>query len=64
MPIYEFECVNCGKMIERIFSFDFSNIVKLNCDCGSKMKKVQISKSDFHLKGDGWYSTDSKMKSE
>jgi len=50
MPLYEFECTNCGKIIE-----DFVKIgtIKIKCSCGGSAKKI-MSSSSFILKGNGW----------
>lgn len=54
MPIYEYECFEC-KNIEEVFQekfYPFTHEV-LCSKCGKQMKKL-ISRSSFHLKGDGW----------
>lgn len=56
MPIYEYECLNCGKVDEVLQKF--SDLPKATCDhCNGKLQKL-ISHSSFHLKGTGWYVTD------
>ena len=56
MPIYEYECLSCGKQCEVIQKFSDE---PLNCcpECGGHMHK-RISQSSFILKGTGWYVTD------
>ncbi len=56
MPIYEYECLSCGKQCEVIQKF---NDEPLNScpDCGGDMHKL-ISQTSFVLKGTGWYVTD------
>ena len=63
MPIYEYECNKCGKIIEAVQKF--SDPPLINCDChdGGKLNRL-ISKSAFHLKGSGWYVTDYAGKSQ
>jgi len=54
MPIYEYECPACEKVIEvqqRISEDPLSTCP----DCGGGVKKL-VSMSSFHLKGGGWYS--------
>ena len=54
MPIYEYECPTCEKVLEvqqRISDDPLSTCP----DCGGKVKKL-VSMSSFHLKGGGWYS--------
>jgi len=56
MPIYEYECQNCGNIVEHWQKI--SDPPLETCEaCGGKMKKL-ISQSTFHLKGSGWYVTD------
>jgi putative FmdB family regulatory protein len=56
MPIYEYECLQCGKNSEVIQKF--SDAPLSTCpDCGGRMKKL-ISNTSFVLKGSGWYVTD------
>lgn len=56
MPIYEYECIQCGKNHEVIQKF--SDEPLSTCpDCGGQMKKL-ISNTSFVLKGNGWYVTD------
>jgi putative FmdB family regulatory protein len=56
MPIYEYECADCGQ-IEEAFQ-RFSDMPLTTCkNCSGKLHKL-ISQSSFHLKGSGWYVTD------
>jgi len=59
MPIYEYECENCGRTFEVLQKF--SDAPLTSCDCSGKLRKL-ISQSSFHLKGSGWYVTDYKGK--
>ena len=62
MPIYEYECTNCGE-IEEVFQ-KFSDKPLKKCRyCSGKLHKL-ISQSTFHLKGTGWYVTDYANKSK
>mgnify|MGYP001255548825 CR=1 FL=1 len=62
MPIYEYECVKCGKMTEAIQRF--SDPPLANCShCSGELRKL-ISMSTFHLKGSGWYVTDYAGKNQ
>ena len=59
MPIYEFKCDKCGKVIETIAKIGVDNIP---CDtCTSTAVRI-MSKNSFQLKGSGWYATDYKGK--
>ena len=56
MPIYEYECENCGNIEEAIQKFSDKPLTKC-CHCSGRLHKL-ISHSSFHLKGTGWYVTD------
>ena len=61
MPIYEYECPDCGKQIEVIQKFGAE---APKCErCGIEMKKL-MSDTSFILKGTGWYKTDYKDKKQ
>ncbi|MEW6002381.1 MAG: FmdB family zinc ribbon protein [Nitrospirota bacterium] len=56
MPIYEYECLKCGKQYE-VFQ-KFSDEPLSSCaDCGGPVHKL-VSHTSFVLKGTGWYVTD------
>jgi len=61
MPIYEYECTDCGKVEEALQKFSDA---PLTCcrSCQGKLKRL-VSHSAFHLKGSGWYVTDYAKKS-
>ena len=59
MPIYDYECRNCGHV--------FDVLQKMNDDplsecpeCGQPDLRKLLSAPNFHLKGSGWYATDFK----
>ena len=56
MPIYEYECTQCGQIEEAIQKFSDRPLTKCT-HCSGKLQKL-ISHSSFHLKGTGWYVTD------
>jgi len=56
MPIYEYECTECGEKCEVIQKFK-DKPLKTCPECGGRMHKL-ISHSTFILKGSGWYVTD------
>lgn len=62
MPIYEFECAKCSKIVEVFQKFSDKPLVKCQ-HCGGKLHKL-ISQSTFHLKGTGWYVTDYANKAK
>ncbi len=54
MPIYEYECSECDKVME--VQQRISDSPLETCpDCGGKVKKL-VSMSSFQLKGGGWYA--------
>jgi putative FmdB family regulatory protein len=56
MPIYEYECPNCGKHFEIFQKFSDEPLSRCQ-ECGGHVHKL-ISKTSFILKGTGWYATD------
>ena len=59
MPIYEYECQKCGKIVE---------VLELSkddqpgtCECGGELKRI-MSQGSFRLTGSGWYKTDYQDK--
>lgn len=56
MPIYEYECLSCGKQREIMQRHNDMPLVECP-DCGGSLKKL-ISNTSFVLKGTGWYKTD------
>jgi len=56
MPIYEYECEQCGNISEAFQKFSDKPLRKCH-HCSGKLHKL-ISQSSFHLKGSGWYVTD------
>jgi putative FmdB family regulatory protein len=56
MPIYEYQCLVCGKEHEIKRSHNEMPLTKCP-DCGGEMKKL-MSNTSFVLKGKGWYKTD------
>ena len=59
MPIYEYECKECGvfEVMQKITDDPLERCPK----CKRKVKKL-ISESSFVLKGSGWYATDYAKK--
>lgn len=60
MPIYEYQCENCGRVDEVIQKFSDAPLASCR-HCNGKLHKL-ISHSAFHLKGTGWYVTDYAAK--
>ena len=61
MPIYEYECEDCGQLEEAWQKFSDAPLVQCK-KCSGPLHKL-ISQSAFHLKGSGWYVTDYNKKS-
>ena len=61
MPIYEYECSQCGRIKEALQKFSDKPLTR--CEhCSGKLHKL-VSHTSFHLKGTGWYVTDYANKS-
>jgi putative FmdB family regulatory protein len=61
MPLYEYQCAQCGQIEEVIQKFSDAPLTTCR-HCSGKLNKL-ISQSSFHLKGTGWYVTDYSKKS-
>lgn len=61
MPIYEYQCQECGtfEVTQRITDKVLSKCPR----CKGKVKKL-ISNTSFQLKGTGWYITDYARKNK
>ena len=57
MPIYEYNCGECGKNFEQIRRFSDPPLEACSV-CGAPDPTKLVSASAFHLKGTGWYATD------
>lgn len=60
MPIYEYQCRECGANIEKRQSVT-DEPLKVCEACGGELEK-KISLSGFQFKGAGWYVTDYASK--
>lgn len=58
MPIYEYECSDCGKKFE-IFQKISEGPLQVCRECSGHLHRL-ISNCSFQLKGSGWYVTDYK----
>ena len=56
MPVYEYQCMECGE-IQEAFQKISDPPIETCSKCRGHLKKL-ISQSSFHLKGSGWYVTD------
>lgn len=61
MPLYEYQCLKCGTLSQKIQKFSDSPLTK--CEkCGGKLERL-ISSPAIQFKGTGWYVTDYARKS-
>lgn len=56
MPLYEYRCRSCGHVFEVIQKFSDRPLRKCR-ECSGRLEKL-VSRSNFMLKGGGWYSDD------
>ena len=56
MPIYEYQCTACGRILEIWQKFSEPPLTMCP-QCGGSLYKL-ISACAFHLKGSGWYVSD------
>lgn len=62
MPIYEYQCLNCGKAFEVFQKISDKPLTQCKF-CKGRLEKL-ISNCAFHLKGSGWYVTDYKKPAD
>lgn len=60
MPLYEYECLKCGRHTERIEKLSGPHIKKCP-HCGGKLERV-LAAPAIQFKGSGWYVTDYARK--
>ena len=61
MPLYEYQCEQCGSRIEKIQKFSDSPLK--TCEkCGGTLTRL-LSAPAIQFKGTGWYVTDYARKS-
>jgi len=61
MPLYEYQCTQCGDRVEIIQNLSDPPHT-LCAKCGGEMKKL-MSAPAIQFKGSGWYKTDYPSKS-
>jgi putative FmdB family regulatory protein len=59
MPIYEYQCTDCGASHEALQKLSDSPLVDCPA-CAQPSLKKRISVAGFRLSGGGWYETDFK----
>ena len=60
MPIYEYQCEECGHRLEVIQKFSDSPLTQCP-NCKGRLSKI-LSPSALMFKGSGWYVTDYSSK--
>lgn len=60
MPLYEYKCLKCGRLMERIEKVSGPHLRKCP-HCGGKVE-VLLSAPAIQFKGSGWYVTDYAKK--
>jgi putative FmdB family regulatory protein len=61
LPLYEYQCLKCKALIEKIQKFSDAPLTK--CEkCGGKLERL-LSAPAIQFKGSGWYITDYARKS-
>jgi putative FmdB family regulatory protein len=63
MPIYEYRCSSCGAQDDVIQKMSDAPLTKCPA-CGKETYAKQLSAAGFQLKGNGYYVTDFKNKSD
>ena len=61
MPLYEYQCVKCGRKTEKIENVDGPYLKKCP-HCGGKVERL-VTAPAIQFKGAGWYVTDYAKKS-
>lgn len=56
MPLYEYECTQCGSVFEVLQHFGDPLLTKCR-QCGGRLEK-KVSAPAIKFKGSGWYVTD------
>ena len=59
MPIYEYECKECGHQLDALQGINEPFLSECPA-CNTTSLKRLISAPNFRLKGEGWYETDFK----
>ena len=59
MPIYEYECTQCGHQLDALQGINEPRLSECP-SCNKTSLKRLISAPNFRLKGKGWYETDFK----
>jgi len=63
MPIYEYECQQCGHHHEVLQKISDDPLTQCPA-CNANALKKLVSAAGFRLSGNGWYETDFKSKNK
>ena len=63
MPIYEYECVDCGHRLDALQKMSDAPLAECPA-CNNASLKKKISAPMFRLSGSGWYETDFKSDNQ
>ena len=58
MPLYEFKCLKCSKVFDKLINFEEISTIKC---CDVQATRV-FSPVDFQFRGTGFYATDYKKQ--
>jgi putative FmdB family regulatory protein len=62
MPLYEYECEACNKVIDK-FTSNYNEVqIKCNCEKQADCNRIISKQSKSILNGSGFYETDYKAK--
>lgn len=57
MPIYEYQCTKCGKVMDRLVSYRTADEQKCDCSEDAKLERTDtLHSTSFTLKGN-WFKT-------
>ena len=59
MPIYEYQCTECGLELENLQKLSDEPLTVCP-ECGRPTLQKKVSAAGFRLKGSGWYEPDFK----
>jgi len=62
MPIYEYNCTQCGHQLEALQKMSDAPLQECP-SCHEKSLKKLMSVAAFHLKGSGWYNSKTSQSS-
>lgn len=62
MPVYEYKCELCDRIIDRFTSNYNQVVIKCECEKQSDCTRIISKQSKSILNGSGFYETDYKVK--